>query len=192
MPTYRRGFLATGFLAAAAATLGSPRRGFSSSEGAPVQGSTPEQRLRELGIELPPPPKPIAVYVPYVRVDNMLYVSGMGPRTTTGYVARGKVGADVSIEEAAKAARVVGLNVLSLVRDALGSLDKVVRLVRVHGMVNAVPDFGEQPKVINGFSELMVEVFGEEAGKGARAAVGMGSLPSNIPVEIESAFLVRD
>ena len=97
-----------------------------------------------------------------------------------------------TIEEAANAARVVGLNVLSLVRDALGSLDKVVRLVKVHGMVNAVPDFGEQPKVINGFSELMVEVFGEEAGKGARAAVGMGSLPSNIPVEIESIFLVRD
>jgi enamine deaminase RidA (YjgF/YER057c/UK114 family) len=159
---------------------------------AEAQGSTPEQRLRELGIELPPPPAPVAVYVPTVRVDNLLYVSGMGPRTSGGYAAQGKVGRDVTLEEAAKAARVVGLNVLSAVRDALGSLDKVVRLVRVHGMVNAVPDFGEQPRVINGFSELMVEVFGEEAGKGARAAVGMGSLPFNIPVEIESTFLVRD
>jgi enamine deaminase RidA (YjgF/YER057c/UK114 family) len=191
MPTYRRGFLTSGFLAAIAA-LSSPRRAWSAPAESTAQGSSAEQRLRELGIELPPPPAPVAVYVPTVRVGDMLYVAGMGPRTAAGYAGRGKVGRDVSLEDAAGAARVTGLNVLSAVRHSLGSLDKVVRLVRVHGMVNADPDFGEHPKVINGFSELMVEVFGEEAGKGTRSAVGMGSLPFNNSVEIESQFLVRD
>ena len=104
---------------------------------------------------------------------------------------QGKVGSDLSLEQGYAAARVVGLNVLSTVRSTLGSLDKVVRLVKVLGMVNCTSEFAQQPQVINGFSELVVEVFGEQSGKGARSAVGMGSLPSNIPVEIEAIFQVR-
>jgi enamine deaminase RidA (YjgF/YER057c/UK114 family) len=150
-----------------------------------------EKRLRELQIELPPPPKPVAVYVPAVRVGNSLYASGHGPRRLDGTFVKGKVGEDLTLEQGYDAARVVGLNVLSSVRSALGSLDKVVRLVKVLGMVNCTPDFTQQPHVINGFSELMVQVFGESAGKGARSAVGMSALPSNIAVEIEAIFQVR-
>ena len=151
-----------------------------------------EARLTELGIELPPPPSPMATYRSSVRVGNILYVSGTGPFRGDGTVIKGKVGVDLNTEEARLAARVVGLNVLSTVRSALGSLDKVVRIVKVLGMVNATLDFEEQPQVINGFSDLMVEVFGEESGKGGRSAVGMGSLPQNIPVEIEAIFEVGD
>ena len=150
-----------------------------------------EQRLRKLGIKLPPAPKPVAVYVPAVRVGNTLYTSGHGPRRADGTSFVGKVGSDVTLEQGYQAARQVGLNVLSTVRNTLGSLDKVVRLVKVLGMVNCTADFTQQPQVINGFSELMVEVFGEQSGKGARSAVGMGSLPSNIAVEIEAIFEVR-
>ncbi len=150
-----------------------------------------ERRLRELGIELPPPPKPVAVYVPAVRVGNTLYTSGHGPRRLDGASVQGKVGKDLTLEQGYEAARIVGLNVLSSVRNTLGSLDKVVRLVKVLGMVNCTSDFTKQPQVINGFSELMVQVFGEQMGKGARSAVGMGSLPSNIAVEIEAIFEVR-
>jgi enamine deaminase RidA (YjgF/YER057c/UK114 family) len=154
------------------------------------QGSA-EERLRKLGIELPPPPKPVAVYIPAVRSGNTLYASGHGPRRANGELIQGKVGADLTLEQGYEAARVVGLNVLSSIRATLGSLDKVARLVKVLGMVNCTPDFAKQPQVINGFSELMVEVFGETHGKGARSAVGMGSLPSNIAVEIEAIFEVR-
>ena len=157
-----------------------------------VQSSGAEQRLRKLGIELPPPPKPVAVYVPAVRSGNTLYASGHGPRKPDGKSITGKVGADLTLEQGYAAARQVGLNVLSSVRATLGSLDQVVRLVKVLGMVNCTPDFTKQPQVINGFSELMVEVFGEKNGKGARSAVGMGSLPSNIAVEIEAIFEVRE
>jgi len=150
-----------------------------------------EQRLRELGISLPPAPQPVAVYVPAVRVGNTLYASGHGPRRADGTSFVGKVGGDLTLEQGYQAARQVGLNVLSTVRGTLGSLDKVVRLVKVLGMVNCTADFTKQPQVINGFSELMVEVFGEQSGKGARSAVGMGSLPSNIAVEIEAIFEVR-
>jgi enamine deaminase RidA (YjgF/YER057c/UK114 family) len=150
-----------------------------------------ERRLRELGIELPPAPKPVAVYVPAVPVGNTLYTSGHGPRQADGKLVRGKVGDELTLKQGYDAARLVGLNVLSTVRDTLDSLDKVVRLVKVLGMVNCTSDFTEQPQVINGFSELMVEVFGETAGKGARSAVGVASLPSNIPVEIEAIFEVR-
>ena len=153
---------------------------------------TAEIRLRELGIELPPPPKPVAVYIPAVRVGNTLYTSGHGPRRLDGTSIQGKVGQDLTLEEGYQAARIVGLNVLSSVRNTLGSLDKVVRLVKVLGMVNCAPDFAKQPQVINGFSELMVQIFGEKMGKGARSAVGMGSLPSNIAVEIEAIFEVRE
>ena len=141
-----------------------------------------EDRLHELGITLPPTPQPVAVYVPAVRSGNTLYASGHGPRRANGELIQGKVGADLTLEQGYDAARVVGLNMLSTVRSTLGSLDKVVRLVKVLGMVNCTSDFTKQPQVINGFSELMVQVFGEKHGKGARSAVGMGSLPSDIAV----------
>jgi enamine deaminase RidA (YjgF/YER057c/UK114 family) len=144
-----------------------------------------EARIKELGITLPNPPKPMGNYIPAVRVGNLLFLSGHGPiRVGDQPLTRGKVGRDMSTEEAYKVAREVGINLLGSARTALGSLDKVKRVVKVLGMVNAVESFGEQPKVINGFSDLMVEVFGEN-GRHARSAVGMGSLPAGIPVEIE-------
>ena len=151
-----------------------------------------EERVKELKLELPPAPSPMATYRPSVRVGDLLYVSGTGPFRHDGSVVQGKVGVDLNPEQAYEAARLVGLNVLSTLRAALGSLDKVVRIVKVLGFVNATPDFEEQPRVINGFSDLMVEVFGEEIGKGGRSAVGMGSLPMNIPVEVEAIFEVTD
>ena len=144
-----------------------------------------EARIKELGITLPSPAKPMGNYVPGVRVGNLLFLSGHGPIRVEGQpLTRGKVGRDMSTEDAYKVAREVGLNLLGSARAVLGSLDKVKRVVKVLGMVNAVEAFGEQPKVINGFSDLMVEVFGEN-GRHARSAVGMGSLPAGIPVEIE-------
>jgi len=142
--------------------------------------------LQELGLELPPAPDPVAVYVTWVRTGDLLFTSGHGPDG-----ARGKVGAELTLEEGYAAARNTGLRILSTVRSALGTLDGVSRLVKVTGMVNCTTDFTRQPQVVNGFSELMVDVFGEEAGKGARSAVGMGSLPSDIPVEIEAVFEVN-
>lgn len=149
-----------------------------------------EQRLEELNIQLPDAPQPVAIYRPAVRVGNLLFVSGHGPNRADGTQITGKVGVELTAEEAKEAARVTGLCILSTVRNSLGSLDRVVRVVKVLGMVNATPDFGEQPQVINGFSELMMEVFGDP-GKGARSAVGMGSLPGNIPVEVEAIFEVE-
>ena len=143
-----------------------------------------EQRLEELNIQLPDAPQPVAIYRPAVQVGNLLFVSGHGPNRADGTQITGKVGVELTAEEAKEAARVTGLCILSTVRSTLGSLDRVVRVVKVLGMVNATPEFGEQPQVINGFSELMMEVFGDP-GKGARSAVGMGSLPGNIPVEVE-------
>ena len=156
-----------------------------------TQSASPEQRLRELGIELPPPPQPVGVYVPAVRTGNILFTAGHTPRGPDGSPLLGKVGVDMSVEDAKAAARIAGLNLLSTVRNTLGSLDNVVQLVKVLGMVNCAPDFGQQPQVINGFSELLVEVFGEERGRGGRAAVGMASLPANQPVEVEAIFEVR-
>jgi enamine deaminase RidA (YjgF/YER057c/UK114 family) len=144
-----------------------------------------EARIKELGIILPSPARPMGNYVPGVRVGNLLFLSGHGPIRVEGQpLTRGTVGRDMSTEEAYKVAREVGLNLLGSARTVLGSLDKVKRVVKVLGMVNAVEGFGEQPKVINGFSDLMVEVFGDN-GRHARSAVGMGSLPAGIPVEIE-------
>ena len=144
-----------------------------------------EARIKELGITLPSPPKPMGNYIPGVRVGNLLFLSGHGPiRVGDQPLTRGKVGRDMSTEEAYKVAREIGINLLGSARAVLGSLDKIKRVVKVLGMVNAVDGFGEQPKVINGFSDLMVEVFGEN-GRHARSAVGMGSLPAGIPVEIE-------
>lgn len=144
-----------------------------------------EARLKERNIQLPPPNKPVANYVTSVRVGNLLFLSGHGPRQDVPSTPRGKVGKDLTVEQGYQAAREVGLCLLATTRAALGSLDKVKRVVKVLGMVNAADDFGDQPKVINGFSDLMVEVFGDTIGKHARSAVGMGSLPSGIPVEIE-------
>ncbi len=135
-----------------------------------------EQRLQELGIELPSPPQPVAVYVPVVRTGTMLYASGHGPRRLDGTMIQGKIGQELSLEQGYDAARIVGLNILSSVRHALGSLDNVVRLVKVLGMVNCTSDFTQQPQVINGFSELMVQVFGEEAGKGGARRCWYGRL----------------
>ena len=136
-------------------------------------------RLKELDITLPPLPGPAGNYVPAVRTGNLLYLSGKGPGDV-----KGKVGQNMTTEEAYKHARTVGLVLLAVMQDELGSLDKVKRIVKVLGMVNSAPDFGEQPKVINGCSDLFVEVLGDK-GRHARSAVGMGALPSGIPVEIE-------
>ena len=150
-----------------------------------------EARIAELNLELPPPPTPGGTYSPVVQVDNICYVSGHGPVQPNGEMIKGKVGVDRNEEEANQAARVVGLAMLASLKAHLGSLDRVVRIVKVLGMVNATPDFQPHPQVINGFSDLMVEVFGE-GGRAARSAVGMGSLPHNIPVEIEAIVQVRD
>src|SRR5579863_8389140 len=153
--------------------------------------STPEARLHELNITLPVPPTPVAKYKPTVRVGNMLYVSGHGPAKVEGQkMVLGKLGAKVTLEQGKASARLVGINILATVRAALGSLDSVKRIVKTLGMVNSAPDFLDQPVVINGFSELMAELFGEDAGVGARSAVGMGALPGDIPVEIECIFEV--
>ena len=143
-----------------------------------------ENRLAEKGIELPEPVSPAANYVRFQTTGNLLYISGTGPGT--GHKT-GKVGADVTVEEAYEAARACGLQLLATARQALGSLDRITKTVKVLGMVNAVPDFGEQPKVINGCSDLLVDVLGD-AGRHTRSAVGMGSLPNGISVEIEATF----
>jgi enamine deaminase RidA (YjgF/YER057c/UK114 family) len=152
---------------------------------------TAEARIKELGLSLPQPPKPGGNYVPGVRVGNLLFLSGHGPSRVDGAPsARGKVGRDLSIEDGYKVAREVGINLLGTAKAIVGSLDKVKRVVKVLGMVNSAEGFGDQPKVINGFSDLMVEVFGEN-GRHARSAVGMAELPSGIPVEIEMILEVE-
>ncbi|MGE3806122.1 MAG: RidA family protein [Gemmataceae bacterium] len=153
--------------------------------------SKPEKRIQELHLTLPPAPKPVAKYKTAVLAGNMLYVSGHGPLKPDGTMTTGKVGKDLNLEQGKEAARQVGLAVLSTIKATIGSLDKVKRLVKTLGMVNAVTDFTEQPQVINGFSELMAEVFGDDAGVGSRSAVGMGSLPGNISVEVECMFEVE-
>lgn len=151
-----------------------------------------EARLKTLNLTLPPPPAPVANYVGAVRVGNLLFVSGHGPLRTDGKPSvRGKLGRDLSVEQGYQVAREVGLNLLATVRATLGSLDRVKRVVKVLGMVNSAEGFGDQPRVINGFSDLMVEVFGEAIGKHARSAVGMAELPMGIPVEIEMVLEVE-
>ena len=151
-----------------------------------------EARLKEKNITLPQPSTPIANYVGAVRAGNLLFVSGHGPLRTDGQPsARGKVGRDLTVEQGAQVAREVGLSLLATVRTSLGSLDRVKRVVKVLGMVNSADGFGDQPRVINGFSDLMVEVFGEAIGKHARSAVGMAELPMGIPVEIEMVLEVE-
>lgn len=143
-----------------------------------------DAKLAELGLELPPAPKPAGVYSPMVQTGNLIYLSGHGPLLSDGTLTSGKVGGDLSEEEGKAAAKQTGLALLATIKDQLGSLDKVKRIVKVLGMVNATPDFTEHPSVINGCSELFVELWGED-GRAARSAVGMGSLPGNIAVEIE-------
>jgi enamine deaminase RidA (YjgF/YER057c/UK114 family) len=148
---------------------------------------TPEQKLRQLGITLLPVTPPIANYVNAVRTGNLLFLAGKGPAGG----ASGIVGKDITVEQAYQHARSTALALVAVMKDELGSLDRVKRIVKVLGMVNAVPGFGDQPKVINGCSDLFVELFGER-GKHARSAVGMGSLPNNIPVEIECIVEVEN
>jgi enamine deaminase RidA (YjgF/YER057c/UK114 family) len=147
-----------------------------------------EARLREKNITLPAEPDPVANYVNAVRVGNLLFMAG----NTSGaqWMPKGKVGKDLTVEQGYQAARQAGVIMLSKVRAALGSLDRVKRIVKVLGMVNSADGFADQPKVINGFSDLMVEVFGESIGKHARSAVGMAALPGNAPVEVEMVLEV--
>jgi enamine deaminase RidA (YjgF/YER057c/UK114 family) len=147
-----------------------------------------EQRLSDLGIELPVVPEPAANYANCLRTGNLVYVSGTVPTTADGEIPKGKVGDDVTAEEAAEHARLVALNLLAILRQELGDLDRVKRVVKLLGMVNAVPDFREQSTVINGCSDLLVEVFGE---RHARSAIGVGSLPFGITVEIEAIVEVE-
>ena len=146
-----------------------------------------ESKLLELGLELPPPPPAGGIYHPVVIVDKMLYVSGQVPVQADGSLMTGTVGKNLSVEEGQQAARQVGLTMLATIRAELGSLDGIRRLVKTLGMVNCEPGFGSQPQVVNGFSELMVELLGEQNGKGARSAVGM-MLPRNAAVEVEAIF----
>jgi len=149
------------------------------------EGMKVEERLKELGIELPAVGKPMGTYVHAVQTGNLLFLAGKGPFNPDGSMPTGKVGRDVTTEEAYQHARSVGLMLIAVMKDVLGDLDRVKQVVKVLGMVNAVPEFGEQPQVINGCSDLFVEVFGD-AGRHARSAVGMGSLPNGITVEIEA------
>jgi enamine deaminase RidA (YjgF/YER057c/UK114 family) len=159
---------------------------------APTFETNPEQRLKELGIELPTPPPPVANYVRSVRTGNLVFLSGHGPLLPEGGYMSGKVPQDLTIEQGYEAARLTGIALLASLKENIGDLNKVNRIVKATGMVNTTPDFTQQPQVINGFSDLMVEVFGEDRGKHARAAVGMVSLPINITVEIEMVVEVRD
>jgi enamine deaminase RidA (YjgF/YER057c/UK114 family) len=151
--------------------------------------TTPYDRLKALGLSLPTPAVPVANYVPFVLANGFLYLSGQGPRRPDGTMATGKVGSEVGLEQAYLDAQLTGLNLLAVAHMALGDLARVRRVVKVLGMVNADPDFGDHPKVINGCSDLFVNVLGD-AGKHARSAVGMGSLPGRISVEIEAILQV--
>lgn len=150
-----------------------------------------EQRLGQLGLRLPPAPPAGGVYHPVVRQGSLLYVSGQGPVLQDGSLIKGKVGRDLDAEAGKRAARQTGLTMLATLQAHLGSLDGIGRLIKLFGMVNCTPDFDQQPYVINGCSELFASLWGPENGVGARSAVGMGSLPGNIPVEIEAVFEVK-
>jgi enamine deaminase RidA (YjgF/YER057c/UK114 family) len=147
-----------------------------------------EARLQELGIELPPVPPAVGNYVGAVAVGDILFVSGHGPFQDGRPQFIGKLGREFGVEEGQQAARLVALNMLATVRETAGTLDRVKRVVKLLCLVNSMPEFGDQPKVANGASDLLVELFGEERGKHARAAIGMGALPFGIAVEIEGIF----
>ncbi len=155
-----------------------------------LAAASPGERLARLGIVIPPPPPPIANFLTHVREGNLLFLSGQGPREADGTLHTGKVGLDVTDDEAYAHARLTGINLLSVMQGVLGDLGRVKRIVKLLGMVNAVPDFGDHPTVINGCSDLFVEVFAER-GEHARSAIGVGSLPGNITVEIEAVVAVH-
>ena len=148
------------------------------------------ENLAKLGLALPPAPEPIGNYLPFRLAGNMLFLSGVGPRNAAGVSVIGKVGQVLTIDQAYDAAKLCGLNLIANMKSALGSIDRVDTILKVFGMVNAAPNFIEHPKVINGCTDLFVAVFGDN-GRPARSAVGMGSLPGNISVEIEAIVLVR-
>ena len=150
-----------------------------------------DKNFEKLGLTLPPPPKPLGVYKPFLQIGNTVYVSGHGTVQEDGSLIIGRIGKDMGIETGKLAARQVGLAILATLKDNLGSLDRIDRVVKVLGMVNAVSDFERHPYVINGCSELFAEVWGQEKGVGVRSAVGMGTLPDNIPVEVEAMFLLK-
>lgn len=147
-----------------------------------------DENFKALGLELPPAPRPIGVYVPILVDGKHCYVSGHGPLLPDRSLIRGRVGVDLDAEQGKLAARQVGLAILSTLKNKLGSLDKIKRVIKVLGMVNADPAFEKHPFVINGCSELFAQIWGTENGIGVRSAIGMGSLPDNIPVEIEAIF----
>ncbi len=147
----------------------------------------PSEQIAELGLILPPAPKPAGVYRPVLVVDHFLYVSGQGPVLEDGSLISGRVGEDFDVEDGYRGARQVGLTMLSTIQNHFGDIDRIKRVVKVFGMVNCTPDFRKHPLVINGFSELMADVFGQDNGVGVRSAVGM-LLPDNIPVEVEAVF----
>jgi enamine deaminase RidA (YjgF/YER057c/UK114 family) len=147
-----------------------------------------EKNFKKLNLELPPAPTPIGVYIPFLKVGKLCYVSGHGPLLPDKTLIRGRVGQDMDAEQGKLAARQVGLAILATLKSHLGSLNKIKRVIKVLGMVNADPSFEKHPYIINGCSELFAEVWGKENGIGVRSAVGMGSLPDNIPVEIEAIF----
>jgi enamine deaminase RidA (YjgF/YER057c/UK114 family) len=149
---------------------------------------SPDQRFSELNLHLPPPPKPLGVYKPFIIVGNLVYVSGHGTIKADGSLVIGKVGQEFSLEEGKAAAQQVGLAILATLKKNLGTLDKIKRVIKVLGMVNSVPEFERHPYVINGCSELFAKVWGDDHGVGVRSAVGVNSLPDNIPVEIEAIF----
>ena len=149
---------------------------------------TPDERFAALNLELPPAPTPLGVYKPFLIDGNHCYVSGHGPLLSDKTLIKGRVGADMNIEEAKQAAQQVGLAILSTLKQNLGSFNKIKKVIKVLGMVNCTSDFERHPFVINGCSELFAKVWGEDNGVGVRSAVGMGSLPDNIPVEIEVLF----
>ncbi|WP_297792923.1 RidA family protein [uncultured Eudoraea sp.] len=150
----------------------------------------PSQRIATLGLKLPPAPPPAGLYKPILVVDNFLYVSGQGPMKSDGEYITGRVGEDLNLGQGKLAAEQVGLTMLSTIQTHFGDIDRILQVVKVLGMVNSTPDFGQHPLVINGFSELMADVFGTDNGVGVRSAVGM-MLPGNIPVEIEAMFQLK-
>lgn len=161
------------------------------TETAPAVAWDAEQRVKELGLILPEASAPVANYVNAVRVGNLLFLAGKGPNLPDGGFVTGKLGLDLSVEQGREAARLVGIQQLAVLKAELGDLNKVKRIVKVLGLVNSAADFTQQPQVVNGFSDLMVEVFGEK-GKHARSAVGTNSLPMNIAVEVELIVEVED
>ena len=156
-----------------------------------MDSTTPSANFSNLGYSLPPAPKPAGVYKPLLIQGNYLYVSGHGPVKTDGTLITGKVGADLDVEAGKAAALQVGLTILATLVEGVGSLDKVKRVIKTLGMVNSTPEFQRHPEVINGCSELFARVWGPDLGVGVRSAVGMGSLPGNIPVEIEVLFELK-